>query len=84
MSKTEQKAEMTENELVEKWVGHDFHDGLNEEFISDLRSVIRGETSELLKQRDELLEALKRVRVCSNLITSFDIIQAAITKAEER
>lgn len=33
---------MTPEELAEKWVGHDFCDGLNEAFAADLTSVIRG------------------------------------------
>ena len=38
----------------------------NTDFLSDLRSVIRGETSELLKQRDELLEKIKELELMIN------------------
>jgi len=62
MSK-ETKPEMTAEQLIEKWGWPYVEEGWKEEdctdeLRADLRSVIRGETSELLKQRDELKEAL--------------------------
>jgi len=67
--KEETKPEMTAEELAKKYFpisdgfGHrktyvEVQKNLRNEFLADLRSVIRGETSELLKQRDELKEAL--------------------------
>jgi len=38
--------------------------------------------SELLKQRDELREALEKVRVSSNLKTSLKIIEQALKNSE--
>jgi len=95
MTNTEQKPEMTPEELMKKWevflpTSYDYQ----QKFLSDLRSVIHGETSELLKQRDELLEAVKvELEIIKSLIASKRIVnldesiayyEKLITKAEER
>jgi hypothetical protein len=48
---------LTKEEFAEKWVGHDFHDGLNEEFLSDLNALLR---EERLKVIDEVLATYVR------------------------
>ena len=99
-TKSSQKAEMTKEQLalaygfftVEAKNANttmvNYKQVPTEQFMSDLLSVIRGETSELLKQRDELLEALK---VCYTSLKTYGAhplvdkqVEAIITKAEER
>lgn len=54
------------------------------EVTDEIVAECHGKYSELLKQRDELLAALKSVRVSSNLRTSMEIIEAAIKNTETK
>ena len=102
--KSSQKAEMTPEKLAKKYfpaleglpdnnIYSKIQHTVGEEFLSDLRSVIRGETSELLKQRDELLVMLNKILKIEDhafTLKGFDVkrlkseIRSAITKAEKR
>jgi len=50
---------------------------------SDLRSVLRGETSELLKQRDELLEKVKKLEFMIDKGLGWDDMKNDITMPHE-
>jgi len=59
-----------------------------EQCLSDLTALIsenyveKSKYDELLRQRDELREALEKVRVSSNLKTSLKIIEQALKNSE--
>jgi len=91
MTPDKTKQEMTPEEFSKKWgIRELFSEECGQweytynsmECLSDLRSVIRGETSELLKQRDELLQQVNNLKELLKEVYAKAVEE--ITKASER